>query len=82
MVNSGKKPQGHTQHAACDNVSPDVPQTRATRSAVINSSVFNMSLRGLVCLIALLCSLSMVTTRNRPVPFSEPPSDAVDHVNL
>ncbi|KAI9566681.1 glycoside hydrolase family 92 protein [Boletus coccyginus] len=40
-----------------------------------------MNLRGLVCLIALLCSLCMVTPRNRPVPFSEPPSDGVDHVN-
>lgn len=79
MTGSDKKP--HTQHGACDGVSPDVPQTRATRSAVVNSPVFNMILGGLVCLIALLCSLSMVTTGNRPVPFSEPPSGAVDHVN-
>jgi predicted alpha-1,2-mannosidase len=80
MVNSDKKPQGHTQHASCDSVGPDAPQTRATRSAVVNSSIFNMSLWGLACLIAL-CSFSIVTTRNRLVPFSEPPSDAVDHVN-
>ncbi|KAF8547214.1 glycoside hydrolase family 92 protein [Imleria badia] len=84
MANSSKKP--HTHHAACDGVGPDVPQTRtATRNAVVNSdntSVFNTSLRGpMVCLIAILCSLAMVTPRNRPVPFSNPPSDAVDHVN-
>lgn len=79
MANSGNK--SHAQQAACDGVSPDALQTRAMRSPAVNSSVFNMSLRGLVCLIALLCSLCMVTPRNRPVPFSEPPSDGVDHVN-
>lgn len=82
MEKSGKKPQ--TQHdASCDGprVNRDVPRTLATRNNVVHSAISNMSLRGLVCLFALLCSLFMVTSKNRPVPFGEPPSDAVDHVN-
>lgn len=79
MTNSGEKP--HTHRAARDDTDHDVPETRATRSALANSAILTMSLRGLVGLIALLCSLYMVTPRNRPVSFSEPRSDAVDHVN-
>ena len=84
MANSSKKL--HTRHAACDDPGPDVPQTRTTtQSAAVgsgNSSVFKTSLRGpMVYLIAILCSLAMVTPRNRPIPFRDPTSDAVDHVN-
>lgn len=82
MADSGEKPRIHG--AARDDGAasgPGVPQTRTTWNALANSSTLNMTLRGLVGLIALLCSLSMVTPRNRPVPLGEPRSDAVDHVN-
>lgn len=79
MANPGKK--HHIHDAAWDGASPDAPQTRTTRSALASSSALTMGLRGLVGLIAVICSLAMVTPRNRPVPFREPRSDAVDHVN-
>lgn len=74
MADSGKK--SHILDAARDGASPDVPQTRATRTTTLTTS-----LQGLVGLIALVCSLSIITPRHRPVPFSEPRSEAVDHVN-
>lgn len=79
MANSSKKPRTH--NAERHGIGHDVSETRATRSALAKSSILTMSLRGLVGLTALLCSLYMVTPRNRSVPFSEPRSDAVDHVN-
>ncbi|KAG9309751.1 glycoside hydrolase family 92 protein [Chiua virens] len=74
-----KKPSG--DHTTWNDAGPPPPQTPTSRSVQNKPSALTMRSRGGVCVIAFLCSLLFVTPRNRPVPFREPCSDAVDHVN-
>ncbi|KAF8834840.1 hypothetical protein BDN67DRAFT_975745 [Paxillus ammoniavirescens] len=60
----------------------DDAQIRVAQVSLAHSpSALTMSMRALLCLTVLLCSFFVATQKNAALPFRDPPSDAVDHVN-
>ncbi|KAF9224665.1 hypothetical protein BS17DRAFT_780264 [Gyrodon lividus] len=59
----------------------DASQTRVVETSLAHSPALTMNMPVLLGLTILLCSLCVATTKKNPLPFHDPPSDAVDHVN-